>query len=177
MLDYLVEEVLQRQPDHVRNFLLQTAILNRLSSSLCDAVTGQSDGQRILEMLERGNLFVIPLDGQRQWYRYHHLFAEVLQAHAREIHAAQLSALHLRASAWFEANDSPADAISHALAAKDFAAADLTERAWRAMDRSFQEATWLRLGKSRAGRTHPYQASAQHRLWLGAARHRRSRCG
>ena len=73
VLDYLVEEVLQRQPEHIRSFLLQTAILDRLSGPLCDAVTGQKDGRCILETLERDNLFVVPLDDQRQWYRYHHL--------------------------------------------------------------------------------------------------------
>ena len=75
ILDYLVEEVLQHQPEHVRNFLLQTAILDRLSGPLCDAVTGQEDGRGMLETLERGNLFIIPLDDQRQWYRYHPVFA------------------------------------------------------------------------------------------------------
>ena len=84
VLDYLVEEVLQRQPERVRSFLLQTSILDRLCGPLCNAVTGQEDGKAMLETLERGNLFVIPLDDQRQWYRYHHLFAEVLQAHLRE---------------------------------------------------------------------------------------------
>ena len=84
MLDYLVEEVLQRQPERVRNFLLQTSILDRLSGPLCNAITDQEDGKAMLETLERGNLFVIPLDDQRQWWRYHHLFAEVLQAHLRE---------------------------------------------------------------------------------------------
>ena len=84
VLDYLMEEVLQRQPERVRGFLLQTAILDRLSGPLCNAVTGQQDGKAMLETLERGNLFVIPLDDQRQWYRYHHLFAEVLQAHLQE---------------------------------------------------------------------------------------------
>jgi len=81
VLDYLAGEVLERQPERVRNFLLQTAILDRLSGSLCDAVTAQDGGRGMLETLERGNLFVVPLDDQRQWYRYHHLFADVLQAH------------------------------------------------------------------------------------------------
>ena len=131
ILDYLVEEVLQRQPEHVRNFLLQTAILDRLSSPLCDAVTGQEDGRGMLEALERGNLFVIPLDDQRQWYRYHHLFAEVLQTHLKELQPDPVSALHQRASIWFEQNDLPADAIRHALAAGDFdRAASLAELAW-----------------------------------------------
>ncbi|MEW5870791.1 MAG: AAA family ATPase [Chloroflexota bacterium] len=142
VLDYLVEEVLQRQPQHVRNFLLQTAILERLSAPLCAAVTGQADSRSILESLERGNLFVIPLDDQRQWYRYHHLFAEVLQTYLAE--PEQVSALHRRASAWFEHNDLPAEAIRHALAGKDFArAASLLELAHPAMDVSYQSAAWL----------------------------------
>ena len=84
VLDYLMEEVLQRQPERVRSFLLQTAILERLSGSLCDAVTERDDGRSMLAALERGNLFVVPLDDQRQWYRYHHLFADVLQARLME---------------------------------------------------------------------------------------------
>jgi LuxR family maltose regulon positive regulatory protein len=94
--------------------------------------------------LERGNLFVIPLDDQRQWYRYHHLFAEVLQAHLREEQADQVSEIHRRASVWYEQNDLPADAIRHALAAEDFErAANLLERIWLAMDLSYQSAIWL----------------------------------
>ena len=145
ILDYLVEEVLQRQPEHVRNFLLQTAILDRLSSPLCDAVTGQEDGKGMLEALERGNLFVIPLDDQRQWYRYHHLFAEVLQAHLREAQPDRVSALHRRASEWYERNGLRPDAIRHALAAKDFElAAGLIELTGPTTeDGSIQQATWL----------------------------------
>ncbi len=144
ILDYLVEEVLQRQPEHVRNFLLQTAILDRLSGSLCDAVTAQDGGRGMLEALERGNLFVVPLDDQRQWYRYHHLFADVLQAHLMEAQPEQVSSLHQRASAWYEQNGLPHDAILHALAAEDFArAAGLIELAWSAMDLSYQSSTWL----------------------------------
>ena len=145
VLDYLMEEVLQRQPEHVRGFLLQTAILDRLSGPLCNAVTGQQDGKAMLETLERGNLFVIPLDDQRQWYRYHHLFAEVLQAHLQEAQPDRVSELHRRASEWYEQNDLPADAIRHALAAEDFdRAANLIERVWLAMDVSYQSAAWLR---------------------------------
>ena len=145
ILDYLVEEVLQRQPEHVRNFLLQTAILDRLSSQLCDAVTGQEDGRGMLEALERGNLFVIPLDDQRQWYRYHHLFADVLQAHLTEAQPDRVATLHWRASAWYEQNGLRSDAIRHALAAKDFErAAGLIELAWPAAEEgSIQPATWL----------------------------------
>ncbi len=146
VLDYLVEEVLQRQPERVRSFLLQTSILDRLSGPLCDAVcsAGTEDSKGMLEALERGNLFVIPLDDQRQWYRYHHLFAEVLQAHLREEQADRVSEIHRRASVWYEQNDLPADAIRHALAAEDFErAANLLERVWLAMDLSYQSATWL----------------------------------
>ena len=145
ILDYLVEEVLQRQPEPVRNFLLQTAILDRLSSPLCDAVTGQEDGRGMLEALERGNLFVIPLDDQRQWYRYHHLFAEVLLAHLQEAQPDRVSMLHLRASEWYERNGLRSDAIRHALAAGDFErSAGLIELAgpWTE-DGSIQQATWL----------------------------------
>ena len=80
VVDYLVEEVLQRQPEHVRSFLLQTSVLSRLTGSLCDAVTGQDGGKAMLEALERGNLFLVPLDDRRRWYRYHHLFGDVLRA-------------------------------------------------------------------------------------------------
>jgi len=144
VLDYLVEEVLQRQPEHVRNFLLQTAILDRLSSPLCDAVTGQDDGRGMLEALERGNLFVIPLDDQRQWYRYHHLFAEVLQAHLREAQPDRVSTLHRRASKWYEQNGLPSDAIRHALAAEDFEeAASLIELAWPEVEDGSLSTKWI----------------------------------
>ncbi len=143
IVDYLVEEVLERQPEGVRSFLLQTAILDRLHGSLCDAITGQVDGKVRLEVLERGNFFVVPLDDRRQWYRYHHLFAEVLSAHLRTEQPEQIASLHRRASVWYEQHGSPVDAIRHALAAADFdRAADLIELAWPAMDRSLQSATW-----------------------------------
>lgn len=96
IVDYLVEEVLQRQPDHVRSFLLQTSILDRLHGPLCDAVTDQAEGSARLQALERGNFFVVPLDDKRQWYRYHHLFAEVLSAHLRSDQPDQVATLHRR---------------------------------------------------------------------------------
>src|SRR5438034_1183425 len=134
IVDYLVEEVLQRQPAPVRSFLRQTSILDRLSGPLCDAVTGQEEGNARLEALERGNSFVVPLDDKRHWYRYHHLFAEVLSAHLMAEQPDQVSALHRRASEWYEQNGSAADAIRHALAARDFArAAGLVELAVPAM--------------------------------------------
>ena len=134
IVDYLVEEVLQRQSERVRSFLLQTSILDRLSGPLCEAVTGQEDGKGLLEVLERGNLFVVPLDDKRHWYRYHHLFADVLQAHSMEEQPDRVPTLHLRASEWYEHNGLPADAVRHALAAQDFErAAALVEQTARSM--------------------------------------------
>ena len=142
IVDYLVEEVLQRQPESVRSFLLQTAILHRLCGPLCDAVTRQEDGRGMLEALERGNLFVVPLDDKRRWYRYHHLFADVLHAHALEEQPDHVPGLHRRASAWYERQGLPSDAIHHALAAEEFErAAGLIEMEARAMRINNQEAT------------------------------------
>ncbi|MFA9435209.1 MAG: tetratricopeptide repeat protein, partial [Deltaproteobacteria bacterium] len=144
IVDYLVEEVLQSQPEHIRSFLLQTSILNRLSGPLCNAVTDKEEGKVLLEALERGNLFVVPLDDKRQWYRYHHLFAEVLQSRSMEEQPDRVPTLHRRASEWYENNGLPADAVRHALAAEDFVrAAGLVELAWPAMNRSCQDVTWL----------------------------------
>src|SRR5919199_1550229 len=144
IMDYLVNEVLQRQPEDVRRFLLQTSILDRLTGPLCDAVTGQEGGSARLEALERGNFFVVPLDEQRRWYRYHHLFADVLSAHLRAEQPNQVPMLHRRASEWYERHGSAADAIRHALAAEDFErAAGLVELAVPEMLRSRQEAMLL----------------------------------
>jgi LuxR family maltose regulon positive regulatory protein len=149
IVDYLLEEVLQRQSDRVRRFLLQTAILERLSGSLCDAVTNQTDGQAMLETLERGNLFIIPLDNKRQWYRYHHLFADVLLAHAQSEWPEQMPQLHERASEWYERHHLLAEAIRHALAAENCGrAAVLMEQVWPTMRKRQQEATvlsWLKM--------------------------------
>ena len=140
VIDYLVEEVLERQPESVRSFLLQTSVLDQLCGSLCDAVTGQGDGSGMLEALERGNLFLVPLDDQRHWYRYHHLFAEMLQARLAKEQPDQACARHCRASEWYEHHGLPANAIRHALAAEDWErAARLVELAWPAMRKSRQE--------------------------------------
>ena len=104
VLDYLVEEVLQHQTEQLRSFLLQTAILGRLCAPLCNAVTERDDGKEMLDVMERSNLFLIPLDDQRQWYRYHHLFADVLQTHLTETQPDRAAALQGRASAWYERN-------------------------------------------------------------------------
>ncbi|MFK4296728.1 LuxR family maltose regulon positive regulatory protein [Arthrobacter sp. GAS37] len=147
IVDYLAEEVLQRQPDDVRNFLLQTSILNRLNGPLCDAVTGQNTGKAMLESIDRGNLFVVPLDDRRWWYRYHHLFADVLRARLMDEQPGRISELHERASLWHEHNGDIPEAIRHTMAGKDFArAADLIELAIPAMRKDRQEATlsrWL----------------------------------
>jgi LuxR family transcriptional regulator, maltose regulon positive regulatory protein len=147
VLDYLVEEVLQRQPERVSSFLLQTSFLDRICGPLCDAVTGQMDGKEMLKALERDNLFVIPLDDQRQWYRYHHLFADVLLEHLMGTQPEKVPSLHRRASEWYEKNDLPHDAIRHALAAKDFErAATLVELAAPEIRRNRQGATVAELG-------------------------------
>jgi LuxR family maltose regulon positive regulatory protein len=147
IVDYLVEEVLQRQPDQVRSFLLQTSILDTLSGPLCDAVTGRGGGKAMLEALDRGNLFLVPLDDRRRWYRYHHLFAEVLRAHLLDEQYDRVADLHRRASAWYAQAGEPSEAIRHALAAEDFErAAGLVELAIPAMRQARQEATarrWL----------------------------------
>ncbi len=176
ILDYLAEEVFNRQPAPIQAFLLQTSILERMCAPLCAAVTGQEepgsrssdaiagttlvgsapnlgegpddstsaapDAQTILEYLERANLFLVPLDGERQWYRYHHLFADLLRARLRQRLAiaglrqalpGRIAALHARASAWYEANGWSGEAIDHALAGEDW------ERAARLMERNIQE--------------------------------------
>ena len=176
IVDYLVEEVLQRQPEPVRNFLLQTSILDRLNGPLCDAVTGQQEGKARLEALERGNFFVVPLDDKRHWYRYHHLFADVLRVHLMAEQPDLVAALHRRASEWYEQNGSAADAIRHALAAEDFErAADLVELAVPAMRRSQtgSHVAWLAQGAPR--RTAPLQARAQRSLCRGVTGQRRAR--
>jgi len=148
IVDYLAEEVLQRQPEAVRSFLLQTSILSRMTGPLCDAVTGQDDGKATLEALDRRNLFLVPLDDHRRWYRYHHLFADVLLARLIDEQPDLVPSLHRRASDWYEQNDERSEAIRHALAAEDFErAADLIERAIPAMRSSRQEVVvlgWLR---------------------------------
>jgi LuxR family maltose regulon positive regulatory protein len=143
--DYLLEEVLQRQPDAVQTFLLRTSILERLSGALCEAVTGEGDGQATLERLERKNLFIVPLDDQRRWYRYHRLFADLLQQRLQQTQPDLVPALHRQASAWYEYNGWMPEAIDHALSAEDFErAADLIERtAQETMMRS-EVATFLR---------------------------------
>lgn len=160
VVDYLVEEVLARLPDDLRRFLMATAVLRRMSAPLCDAVTGeQGNGRRMLDRLERQNLFLVPLDAHRQWFRYHHLFADVLRAHLTEAELAALPAVHRRASTWYEAHGERAEAIHHALEAGDHEwAAELIESAVFEMQRLRQERTiraWVRALPDAVVRTRP----------------------
>ena len=120
VMDYLIEEVLEHQPENVQTFLLQTAILNRLSGSLCDALTMNGGGQAILEAFERTNLFIVPLDNERRWYRYHHLFADLLRRRLLQTRPGQLPILHRKASEWYEQNGFIDEAIEHSFQAGDF---------------------------------------------------------
>jgi ATP/maltotriose-dependent transcriptional regulator MalT len=130
IVDYLVEEVLQRQTEPVQNFLLQTSILDRMCAPLCDAVTAGRASQAMLDWLEHANLFVYPLDDQQHWYRYHHLFADLLQHRLQQTQSAGVPNLHRRASAWYESQHQWPAAVDHALAAGDL------ERAAHLMARS-----------------------------------------
>jgi len=120
VLDYLIEEVLEQQPDSIQAFLLQTSILDRLNGALCDALTGQANGFRTLEYLDHANLFIVPLDDERQWYRYHHLFADLLHRRLEQTLPDQVPILQNKASEWFQANRLPDEAIVHALRARNF---------------------------------------------------------
>jgi ATP/maltotriose-dependent transcriptional regulator MalT len=147
VVDYLTQEVLTRQPAEVQHFLLQTAILERLCGPLCEAVTGKTAGQAMLERLDQDNLFVVSLDDERHWYRYHHLFAEVLRQRLRHLYPERVARLHQRASAWYARHGLIHDAVHHALAAADFAqAARLIEQTADRMAKRGEIATlraWL----------------------------------
>ena len=174
IVDYLAEEVLQRQPDRLRSFLLQTSILSRLNGALCEAVTGQDGGRATLEAVDRGNLFLVPLDDRRQWYRYHHLFADVLHARLLE-ESEDVADLHRRASDWYEQNGDRSEAIRHAMAGKDFArAADLVERAIPTLRRARQDATllhWLEALPDEVVRVRPVLSIAYVGALMSAGEH------
>lgn len=123
VFSYLIEEVLNQRPAGTLDFLLQTAILERFNADLCNAVTGLHDSQALLEKIEQANLFLIPLDDERKWYRYHHLFAEVLHDHLQQANPRLIPTLHQSAAAWFETQELWPEAIHHALAATDYATA------------------------------------------------------
>ncbi len=173
IVDYLVEEVLHRQPDHVRSFLLETSILGPLTGPLCDAVTGHDGGKAMLEALDRGNLFLVPLDDHRRWYRYHQLFADVLRARLLDEQPERVPELHRRACEWHQEHGDRSEAIRHAMSAQDFQrAADLVELAIPAMSQVRQEATlrqWLDALPNEVLRVRPVlsNASAGSRLVRG----------
>jgi LuxR family maltose regulon positive regulatory protein len=119
ILDYLMEEVLERQPTELRTFLLETSILERMCAPLCQHITGQTNAQEILEKIDHSNLFLVPLDDDRRWYRYHHLFADLLRTRLKEIHPDRLLELHREASTWFEQRNLVNEAIQHGFEADD----------------------------------------------------------
>jgi LuxR family maltose regulon positive regulatory protein len=147
VLDYLIEEVLQHQSESIQTFLLRTSILDRLCGPLCDAVLGSpsASGKETLEYLQHANLFIVPLDNERRWYRYHHLFGDLLrQRLGQNLAPKEMAEYHIRASQWYEESGDLGAAFHHAIAAGDFIqAAGLAELAWQGMDDCFQTATWL----------------------------------
>ncbi|HEV2824664.1 MAG TPA: helix-turn-helix transcriptional regulator, partial [Actinomycetota bacterium] len=165
VLDYLTEEVLARQPDHLVRFLLETSVLERLSGPLCDAVTGHTDSQRHLEQAERANLFLVPLDEVRRWWRYHHLFADLLRARLQQQQPERVPELHASAAAWSEQHGLVDDAVRHALAAGDAVwAARLIEghfdaMLWRSEDVTFRR--WLEALPAELVRSRPRLCLAQ----------------
>ncbi len=159
--EYLVEEVLQCQPEHIQTFLLQTSILRQMNAGVCEAVTGRQDGQAILQALHQANLFVVPLDVDGRWFRYHHLFADLLRSRLPQALSVEaIPALQRRASAWYERNGFIPDAVHHALAAKDFdRMADLVEHEARSLvfaGRLNVLRDWLEALPAATFHTHPY---------------------
>jgi LuxR family maltose regulon positive regulatory protein len=173
VLDYLVEEVLERQSPHIQTFLLQTSVLERMTASLCDAVTQSHNSQEILNHLDQANLFLIPLDDERRWYRYHHLFADLLQNRLKQNQPDLPPILHRRASEWFAQANLPDDAIAHALTGGDmeWAAAYIEQVAFDAMLRN-REVTlsgWLKALPQEQIRKRPWLCIVQAYIqqWLG----------
>jgi LuxR family maltose regulon positive regulatory protein len=162
VVDFLAEEVLTRQPAEIRQFLARTSILGRFCAPLCDAVAGSGNGADVLDVLERENLFVVPLDETRGWYRYHHLFAQVLRSDLARAEPGTVPALHQRASAWYLASGWVEEAISHALAAGDIpGSVDLIARNWHAyvsVGRAGTVRAWMRLFTDDQIAAHPLAA-------------------
>ena len=149
VLDYLLGEVLYQQTESIQAFLLRTSILQRMCGPVCEALFPYAHGQQTLELLEHTNLFIVPLDNERRWYRYHHLFADLLrQRLGQSLSPEEIAELHIRASEWYEQNGLMLEALRHALTAEAFGrAARLAEDIWQDMDRSFQTAAWLSWAK------------------------------
>lgn len=171
IMDYLTEEVLMLQPQRVRSFLLKTSMLSSMCGPLCDAVmkpddSGCKDGQAMLEALEAMNLFVIPLDDRRQWYRYHHLFADVVSQRLKHLHPEQLPDLHRSASAWYERNGMIAEATQHAILAGDQArAAQLVAQNGCSLLMTGEGFTLLRWVESVAPYTHTHPWLSILKAW------------
>jgi LuxR family maltose regulon positive regulatory protein len=159
ILDYLVDEVLNCQPEDVQSFLLETSILERFTGPLCDSVTGRNHSQEMLRQLEQANLFIVPLDNERRWYRYHHLFADLLHSRLHELKPDQVSILHQRACDWFERENLLPEAIHHALAMRDSEkAAQLIEKAAETQRQRGEIATltgWMNALPASIRRSHP----------------------
>ena len=172
VVDFLTEEVLSRQPNHVRQFLTRTSILDRFSAPLGDTVAGTASAAKIIDLLERENLFVVPLDDERQWFRYHHLFAQMLRSQLTRSEPEIVPDLHRRASAWHRTAGSPEEAIRHALAGGDArAAADLMARYWYELVFAGRAATVHRwLGSLGDDRIRADPLAAHVAAWIAALR-------
>ena len=168
VLDYLAEEVLERQPSRVREFLLETSVLERLSGELCDAVTGRPGSQALLEQVERAGLFVVPLDEVRGWWRYHHLFADLLRARLQQEQPGRAPELHRNAAAWYAERGLADDAIRHAVAAGEMTwAARLIERHYDAIFQQGENTTiqrWISALPAELARSSPRLLLAQ--AWM-----------
>jgi LuxR family maltose regulon positive regulatory protein len=174
VLDYLTDEVFARQTESVQSFLLHTSILEQLNASLCNALTGRTDSQSILEELERNNLFLMALDDERRWYRYHRLFADVLRHRLITKSSAVCDELHLRASTWFENEGSITEAVNHALAARNWErAVPLIEMAGELLRKSGGVATltnWIQALPDSIRRDYPALCLAYARALVDVAR-------
>jgi LuxR family transcriptional regulator, maltose regulon positive regulatory protein len=169
VLDFLSEEVLERQSERIRSFLLETSILERLTGELCDAVTDRDDGLEMLETLERENLFIVALDDERRWYRYHHLFADFLHGRMKHERPERVKELHLRAASWYERNGWASEAVEHALAAGEVEwAAPLIEHNAQALFQRGEGATvdqWLTALPAELVRSRP-RLSLARAVWV-----------
>jgi LuxR family maltose regulon positive regulatory protein len=165
VLDYLAEEVLDRQPEPLRTFLLETSVLDRLSGPLCQAVTGRRDSQQLLEQAERAGLFLVPLDEVRGWWRFHQLFADLLRARLRRERPDRVAGLHQAAAAWSQRHGLVNEAVRHALAAGDAVwAARLIEQHFDALQRRSEDAAlrrWLQALPAELVRSRPRLCLAQ----------------
>jgi LuxR family maltose regulon positive regulatory protein len=176
ILDYLVDEVLSCQPEDVQSFLLDTSILKRFTGLLCDSLTGRHDGQEMLRQLEQANLFIVPLDNERRWYRYHRLFADLLHSRLHDLKPDRLPILHRRACDWFENENLLPEAIYHALTMQDFEiAARLIEKAAEMLRQRGETATltgWMNALPRDIWRSHPALCIAYARALADTAQYK-----